>query len=433
MQIWKSGLKRLSLKQMADAVRMAVWNANGLKQRLQELETFLCIAKIDIYLISETHFTNQTYLRMRGYKGYHTPHPDNIAKGGAAILIKDTIKHCGEPKFESEMIQASTIKIYTAGHKCVVSAIYSPPKHNIKKEEYAIFLKSLGNYFIAGGDFNAKHHFFGSRLTNTKGKELYKAGLELNCNFASGGGYTYWPTDPNKLPDLIDFFITKGISANYINIENNYDLSSDHSPVIMTLSKSIIKKTMQLKLDNKSTNWEKVKSDLDEIIDLKVPLKTKDQLDIEVNNFVKITQETVIKHTLNTARRLSGNNYPIEIREKVAEKRKARKKWQTSRYPADKTVWNRLTHELTLAIKEHKQESIGEFLRELTADKTTDYSLWKMMKKIERPIVQAPPLRKPMKKRALCLLTIWKVRSNPLQDRQLMKLLMSQTVKKIMR
>jgi hypothetical protein len=29
----------------------------------------------------------------------------------------------------------------------------------------------------------------------------------------------YWPTDPNKLPNLLDFFVVKNISTNYIWIE----------------------------------------------------------------------------------------------------------------------------------------------------------------------------------------------------------------------
>lgn len=65
-----------------------------------------------------------------------------------------------------------------------------------------MFLNTLGNYFIAGGDYNAKHSFFGSRITNTKDKELYKAGNSMNRNFISRGGYVYWPSDPNKLPDF---------------------------------------------------------------------------------------------------------------------------------------------------------------------------------------------------------------------------------------
>jgi hypothetical protein len=54
------------------------------------------------------------------------------------------------------------------------------------------------------------------------------------------GKPTYWPTDPGKIPDLIDFHITKNISSNYIQIEDNLELGSDHSPIVLTLSESII-------------------------------------------------------------------------------------------------------------------------------------------------------------------------------------------------
>lgn len=128
---------------------------------------------------------------MRDFKSYHTPHPDNTAKGGAAILIRDTIKNHEELKFETAWLQAATIKIYTAEHKYTVSAIYSPPKYNVKKENYIKFFRTLGNYFIVGGDFNAKHNFYGSRLTNTKGRELYKAGMEIKCNFTSVAIHIY--------------------------------------------------------------------------------------------------------------------------------------------------------------------------------------------------------------------------------------------------
>lgn len=54
------------------------------------------------------------------------------------------------------------------GCEYAISAAYTLPKHNIKKDEYTMFLKPLGNYFIGnyfnGGDFNAKYTFFGSKL-----------------------------------------------------------------------------------------------------------------------------------------------------------------------------------------------------------------------------------------------------------------------------
>jgi len=44
--------------------------------------------------------------------------------------------------------------------------------------------------------------------------------------------------DPTKQPDLLDFFVTNGISSTYTDIEPSYDLSSNHSPVIATISTS---------------------------------------------------------------------------------------------------------------------------------------------------------------------------------------------------
>ena len=95
---------------------------------------------------------------------------------------------------------------------------------------------------VVGGDFNAKHTEWGVRLITTKGKELRNAIIKEGCNYHSTDKPTYWPTDTNKIPDLLDFFISRKISPNFIDIEENFDLDSDHSAVILTLSDRIIKK-----------------------------------------------------------------------------------------------------------------------------------------------------------------------------------------------
>ena len=51
---------------------------------------------------------------------------------------------------------------------------------------------------------------------------------------------TYWPIDTNKIPDLLDFFITKNISPRYVQINSSAELSSDHCPIIATISSTII-------------------------------------------------------------------------------------------------------------------------------------------------------------------------------------------------
>jgi len=51
-------------------LRIITWNANGLANKQHELEMFLYGASVDIALLSETHFTNRSYLRVRNYVMY---------------------------------------------------------------------------------------------------------------------------------------------------------------------------------------------------------------------------------------------------------------------------------------------------------------------------------------------------------------------------
>jgi hypothetical protein len=57
-----------------------------------------------------------------------------------------------------------------------------------------------------------------SRLITSKGLALYKVIQENNLNILSTGETTYWPTDSNKIPDLLDFAVIKGISDVYSTI-----------------------------------------------------------------------------------------------------------------------------------------------------------------------------------------------------------------------
>lgn len=170
---------------MANQLRILEWNANGLLQHQQELQAILDIEKIDVCPISETHFTKESYIKFKGFKTYHTIHPDNAAKGGSAVIIKESISHHQEMDYQTAEIQATSVNIKTKSYGLTITAIYCPPRHAIKKEQYINFLNTQGNRFIVGGDFNAKHTHWGSRLTTTKGRELLAASNQLKCEVIS--------------------------------------------------------------------------------------------------------------------------------------------------------------------------------------------------------------------------------------------------------
>lgn len=194
---------------MCSPLKIMQWNANGLARHKDELLATLNEKNIDICLVCETHFNNQSYISLKNYDIYHSNHPSNNSRGGSAVIVKSNIEHWLENNISCEEFQATTVTVIVSSSPMSVTSVYSPPRHNIKSTLYKELINSHKYRFVMGGDFNAKNIQWGSRLTTPKGKELYTAIRITGCEFISTGKPTYWPSDVTKIPDLIDFFITK--------------------------------------------------------------------------------------------------------------------------------------------------------------------------------------------------------------------------------
>lgn len=370
---------------------IAQWNANGLLKHKDEIMLFLKQNFIDILLISETHFTEKSYFKIPNYVTYHTNHPDKTGHAGTAILIKQSIKHYALPKYEEAMLQATSIKVLTLPYELTVAAVYCPPRHNIKKEDFEKFFHTLGPKFISGGDFNSKHTTWGSRLVTTKGRELLKVIQQNKYDYLSTGTPTYWPTDQNKTPDLLDLFIINGISKPYTDISASFDLTSDHTPIIATISACIIRKEQPKRLHNPKTDWELYRHTLHESIDLKLSLKKPKEVDDAVNHLNMQLITAVQQATPAIDHRKTTNNIPLEIKQLVAQKRKARAQWQRTHHPSDKTKLNNLSNLLKAKLKNLREDSFKSYVSNLNR---YDNSIWKPIRSSLKPQITSPPIRK---------------------------------------
>lgn len=378
-----------------NSLRIMAWNADGIIKHANELEATLKIGDIDICLISETHLTNHTFVNIKNYETHCTNHPSNNARGGSAILIKRSIKHHEEDKYSTEEFQTTTISVQVEGIYLAISALYSPPKHKIKHEQYKQLLSRYKGRFIIGGDFNAKNIHWGSRLTTTKGRELHRALKEMGCEVISTGNPTYWPTDRKRKPDLIDFFITKQITRSSLQIEDGVDMNSDHSPIYLTLNGEVNELKHNPRLTNKYTDWAYFKSKLNDTVDVTKEISTIADLEREVETFTQQIQDCAWYSTPVVQKKNFHQNYPPEIIELIKNKRKLRKTWQRTRYPLLKTHLNYMSKLINQKIKEIKNVSFNKHLQNLTPDKNSDYSLWKSYKNIHKPIMQNPPIKHP--------------------------------------
>jgi hypothetical protein len=77
------------------------------------------------------------------------------------------------------------------------------------------------------------------------GHEVLKTMERNNLKHLSTGEPTYWPSDRNKLPDLVDLCVRKGIPQGFTVAKSGFDLSSNHSPVLIRLTAHAVNQEKQ--------------------------------------------------------------------------------------------------------------------------------------------------------------------------------------------
>lgn len=300
---------------------IAEWNANGVSNHRNEIELFLHNNYVDILLISETHFTSKSFFQIKDYDVLIANHPDDRAHGGAAIIIRSKIKYKEKQSITEPYLQAAGINIVCENSNISIYSVYFPPRYNIKCNQYENFFKSLGNKFIVGGDFNAKHIWWGSRLSNPKGRELYKCISGNQYNILTTGSPTYWPTDVHKIPDLLDFFVFTGICHSMLSINTCDDLNSDHTPIIANFRTTNLEKHENQQLITSRTDISIFQKYIHDNIDLNISIKNCKDIEDAIENFINTTHHAA---KLSTPKRVdmyqSGFHITCEIRRLIREK-----------------------------------------------------------------------------------------------------------------
>lgn len=142
-------------------------------------------------------------------------------------------------------------------------------------------------------------------------------------SFISINNSMYWLSDPNKIPDLLDLFMIRGIGENYVEIKGCNELSSDYTSIILTINAMFTRTIRQPVLTNKRTDWDLFRDELEnqKKINFRIPLITNEQLDEAAEQLTKVIQQIAWAATpLATTRDISESNYPIKVRELVRKK-----------------------------------------------------------------------------------------------------------------
>jgi len=372
-----------------------LWNANGIHNHIAELSLVLHDKRIDIALISETHLTNRTKIHIPDYTILRSNHPDGTAHGGAAIIIRSTILFYNVCQLSEPHIQSFTIQITLDHSPISISAAYCPPNQIISAILFEQFFNSLGNYFIVGGDLNAKHTQWGCHSNSPRGNSLRQVITAKNYLIISPQDPTYWPTSPRKRPDILDIFVSKIPNRFNTIIDNLTNPHSDHSPVLLTLDTSPLKRSMNPSLINGIVNWEKFQSILSNDINLNVSLKSPNQLEESVQYLTSTIQNAAwssCKPNITNNYHQNNSSLPTYLRSLIVQKRRARATWQRTKYPTDKTKYN---HLCTLLKRQMAKQRSEDFAKQTSLLSEKDGSLWKTTRKILKIKTMSFPIKKP--------------------------------------
>jgi hypothetical protein len=133
-------------------LRLACWDADGVRGRKLELEQFIGQHGVDICILSQIFLNPGQAFRLANYVCHRTDRP--TAGGGTAILVRRGIAHHPDPVLCLTQLEATAIQVMLAGRRVKILAAYlSPFRPLIASDLDACFAGGLP--VLLAGDLNA--------------------------------------------------------------------------------------------------------------------------------------------------------------------------------------------------------------------------------------------------------------------------------------
>jgi endonuclease/exonuclease/phosphatase family metal-dependent hydrolase len=306
-------------------LRLACWNAEGVRGRRLELEYFLGHHGVDICLLSGTHLCSEQAFRFANHVCHLTDW--NTHGGGTAILVRRGIDHHAVPVPGLRHLEATAIQTALAGRPVKILAVYLSPSRRLIKRDLSACLYG-GLPVLMAGDLNAKHVDWNSGLTTTRGRLLRDYADRRSCLIYGPDSPTTIPYNPSATPDVLDIVLTKNL-VTPVNLTVCSALSSDHLPVqIDTMCRSSFL-TLPDRPDFKRTDWTRFQECMEKKLPSNLELRDKEAVDTCVR---ELTSAILGAIEVATPKRRPRSDprppLPASIQDEIRLKNRLRRQWQ---------------------------------------------------------------------------------------------------------
>ncbi|GFW72667.1 probable RNA-directed DNA polymerase from transposon X-element [Trichonephila clavipes] len=337
------------------------WNVDGVRSRIVEIRDFIDKHSPDLLLIQETHLRLEYSFSIPNYICYRNDRTNSARGwGGTAILIKRYISHFHVPTPPLLTGVEATLVALTPSDQepFLVASIYAPPNptyRNLGADFNAIF-KIFKSAFSAG-DFNAKRTSWGCVNSDPRGNYLLRYITNNNLGLIAPPTPTRYGSDSAS---PLDYALIKNFNWP-CTADSIPELSSDHNPSIFT---KILAHPENFELPTSNSTYE---------------------IDSQVSN---LTSEILNAHA-SASRPFYHSEQPYvqgELKELIKERNKARKTWQQTRHPQNRSELNRLQNIIKRKIYHYRQQAWEDNLSTLIADVNSLWGIAKAFSKKTSPI-----------------------------------------------
>ena len=138
-------------------IRVAHWNARGIKNKTDILNQFLIEHNIDVLLVQETHLKPQDTLKLSGYKIKRAGEKDPNPGAGLLLAYREQHECVIHRKLDNEKVQLMTCTIFINKIKKIAFTNFYRKLQDSKNDDIKSSLDqidhSINNHIICG-DFN---------------------------------------------------------------------------------------------------------------------------------------------------------------------------------------------------------------------------------------------------------------------------------------
>ena len=205
------------------------------------------------------------------------------------------------------------------------------------------------------------------------------------------------PTQPTRYGenggDILDVAITKNVRVK--NIETDEELQSDHIAVIYT-----IEANEKLELPQRPTttyNWTKFSIKMQQATTNTLIIETPQEIEEAIDDItekIKVAMEQSKKRQKVRENDDTEKLLPREIINKIRERNRAKKEYNSTRYPPTKTKVNRLNKDIQKEIQEYKILTWKKYINKVYEEQNNE-KIYKIPGQLigKKKAIKIPPLK----------------------------------------